>query len=252
LHLISLDNDDKLPQPVDKAERQCINCGHCVAVCRTGALCLKGVSPDSLTAVDYQKMPDAGQAKTFLTGRRSVRVYKKQPLEREKLAEIIDAARYAPSGVNSQPVHWLVITDPQEINRLTGLVIDWMRLVMEQQPDLARNFNMKGMVDAWDNGVDRICRSAPGIIVAHAPEANGASPSSCTIALTYLELAAFANGIGACWAGFFHTATTFYPPMLAALNLPEGHKCYGAMLVGYPLHKFYYLPQRKDASITWR
>ena len=252
LLLISMDNEDKLPEPVENAEKQCIKCGHCASICRFGALKFSGSTPEQYPLVDLTQLPTAEQTKLLLTTRRSIRVYRKQPVEQVKLAEIIDAARYAPSGVNTQPVHWLVIMDPQEVRRLTEMVIGWMRLVITEQPDLARNMNMKQMVEDWDKGIDRICRNAPHVIVAHAPEAVGSSPSSCTIALTYLELAAYANGLGACWAGFFHSATTFYPPMAEALNLPAGHKCYGAMLLGYPQYKFHRLPPRKEASIIWK
>ena len=252
LQLITLDNADKLPEPVGKAERQCINCGQCSAVCPKDALILRGLSPEQFPVVDYRQLPSEAQAKLFLTARRSVRVYKNQPVEQSKLAEIIDTARYAPSGVNSQPVHWLAVLEPQEVKRLAGLVIDWMRQIIVEQPEMARSFNMKRMVEEWEKGTDRICRNAPHVIVAHAPESVGSSQSSCTIALTYLELAAFANGLGACWAGFFHTATMLYQPMAEALKLPEGHKCFGAMLVGYPQYRYHRLPPRKEANITWR
>ncbi|MCL2766496.1 MAG: nitroreductase family protein [Peptococcaceae bacterium] len=252
LNLIVMKDSESLPEPVEKAERQCINCGHCTAICTNDALSLRGKPPEQCPTVDHRQLPTEAQAKLFLTARRSVRVYEEEPVEQAKLAEIIDTARYAPSGINSQPVRWLVIMDPQEVKRLTGMVIEWMRLVIVEQPDIARNFNMKRMVEEWEQGIDRICRNAPHIIVAHAPESLGTSQSSCTIALTYLELAAFANGLGACWAGFFHTATMYYPPMAEALKLPDGHKCFGAMLIGYPQYQYHRLPLRKAASITWR
>ena len=250
--LITQDNDDRLPTPIDRAERMCINCGHCAAICKTGAFKLNHVASEQFPLVDQEQIPTPAQAKTFLTGRRSIRAYQKQPVEQAKIAEIIDIARYAPSAVNIQPVQWLAIMDPQEVRRLTEIIVDWMRQVMAEQPEVARNTGMKPMVLDWEKGVDRICRSAPHIVVAHGPEADGSAQSACTIALAYLELAAFANGLGACWAGYFHSATAVYPPMGEALALPEGNKCYGAMLVGYPQHKFHRLPPRKEASIIWR
>jgi nitroreductase len=36
---------------------------------------------------------------------------------------------------------------------------------------------------------------------------------ACAIALTYLELATYSLGLGACWAGYFSAAAAFYPPM---------------------------------------
>jgi hypothetical protein len=37
-------------------------------------------------------------------------------------------------------------------------------------------------------------------------------------ALTYLELAAYGLGLGACWAGFLTGAATFYAPVMEALD----------------------------------
>jgi len=252
LKLITLNGKDKLPTPADRAEKQCINCGHCVVVCPHGALTLKTMTPEECAPVDKKLLPSADQVKLFLTARRSIRTYQKQPVDRATLSDIIDTARYAPTGMNTQPVNWLVIEDPGEVRRLAGLVIDWMRLTIEKKPELAKSMNMKRFVAAWENGEDRICRGAPHLIVAHGPEAVSNSLTSCTIALTYLELAAFSKGLGACWAGLFHRAANIHPPLVEALNLPDGHQCFGAMMVGYPQYQYHRIPLRKKAAITWR
>ncbi|NLW60572.1 MAG: nitroreductase, partial [Firmicutes bacterium] len=43
--------------------------------------------------------------------RYSVRKYKDQPVEREKLLQVLEAARNAPSACNFQPWHFIVLTD---------------------------------------------------------------------------------------------------------------------------------------------
>jgi nitroreductase/NAD-dependent dihydropyrimidine dehydrogenase PreA subunit len=252
LKLITLSEEESLPVPIDRAEKQCIRCGHCVAVCPFGALSLKVMKPEECLPFDRKLLPSVEQARQFLMARRSTRVYKKQPVDRETLAAMIDTARYAPTAVNIQPVKWLVIEDAGEVNHLAGLVIDWMRQVMKEDPELAKGLNMKRFVSDWDNGEDRICRGAPHVIVAHADEAIAVAQSSCTIALTYLELAAFSAGLGACWAGFFTRAANLYPPMKEVLQLPEGHQVFGAMLVGYSKYRYHRIPLRKKAAITWR
>jgi len=252
LKLITVSEEDKLPLPIDKAEKQCIRCGQCVAACPYGAFSLNVMKPEECAPFDAKLLPSPEQAKSFLTSRRSIRVYKKQPVDRETLADIIDTARYAPTAVNIQPVKWLVIENADEVNRLAGLVVDWMRNVIKEDPELAKGLGMKRFVADWEAGEDRICRGAPHLIIAHANGAIAAAQSSCTIALTYLELAAFSKGLGACWAGFFHRAATLYPPITQALNLPEGHQVFGAMLVGYPRYRYYCIPQRKKAAVTWR
>lgn len=90
------------------------------------------------------------------------------------------------------------------------------------------------------------------MIVAHAEKDNRMAPSTCTIALSYLELAATFLGLGTCWAGYFNAAANTFAPMMAALGLPEGHQCYGAMMVGYPHFAYHRLPTRHPAHIVWR
>lgn len=273
--LITVNRKTRLPFPIDKAELQCIHCGHCVAVCPYGALSLKslkpGVSriaetgiliagplslqtmkPEECSPFDKELLPSAEQVKHLLTGRRSIRVYKKKPVERVILADILDTARYAPTAMNSQPVNWLVIEDAREVKRLAGLVIDWMRSVIKKDLILAQELNMEGLVVSWENGEDRICRGAPHVIVAHADGALSRSQSSCTIALTYLEIAAFSKGLGACWAGYFTRAANVYPPLAEALGLPEGHQVFGAMMIGYPQLRYRLIPTREKAAVSWK
>ena len=74
----------------------------------------------------------------------------------------------------------------------------------------------------------------------------------CHIALTYLELAAYSMGIGACWAGFIQAAATYAQSLFRYLQLPEGHASFGAMMIGYPKYKFTRIPMRNDARVIWR
>jgi nitroreductase len=75
---------------------------------------------------------------------------------------------------------------------------------------------------------------------------------SATIALTYLELAAFGFGMGGCWAGYFNAAAQAYPKMIEALGLPEGHACMGAMMLGYSQVKYQRIPLRNEPKVSFR
>lgn len=249
--LIKIRGKDAFPSPVEGAGEMCANCGHCVSVCPQGALSLKTMKPEDCVPLRKDLLPGPEQAGHFLSARRSIRTYIKQPVERATLSRLIDIARYAPSGHNLQPVQWLVIENSDEVNRLAGLVIDWMRYMVQEKPELALPMHLDGIVATWDRGKDRICRNAPHIIMAHAPESLSVAQSSCIIALTYLELAAFAMGLGACWAGYFNLAANLYPPMTKALGLPEGHQSFGSMMVGYPKYHYHRIPVRNKPVITW-
>jgi len=275
LRLITVHSKDKLPYPIEQAELQCIQCGHCVAVCPANALSLKILKPGPLSmaadgtlfygpltqitmkpqecpAVDAKLLPTAEQVKHLLAYRRSVRVYREKPVDREILAGLLDVAVSAPTAFNGQPVNWLVVSGAGEVHLMASLALAWMRQAIKENPVLAETLNLKRMVAAWETGEDRVCRRAPHVIVAHADGKLPGARTSCTLALGYLELAAFSLGLGACWAGFFTRAAKDYPPLRQALNLPDGHQVFGAMLLGYPEYRYRRVPLRKNAAVTWK
>lgn len=249
--IIEMAAGDAGPVAVEGAETRCINCGHCVAVCPHAALSLERMPLEACLPLDADKVLGAGQAEQFLRSRRSIRCYRNKPVEREVLTRIIDMARYAPTGSNSQQVSWLVVDGREKLESLTGLAVGWMRHLVDEKDPMAERYGMRGIVQAWEGGIDIICRDAPALAVAHGPAVYPVMTIDCTIALTYLDLAASALGLGACWAGFFMIAAAHWPPLHEALDLPEGHKPFGAMMVGYPRHDYQRLPARKEASITW-
>lgn len=251
--VIVQDGPQSPPHMVDNGEEDCLRCGHCVTVCPTGAVSIEGMAPEQCAALDRKLLPTAEQVELLLKSRRSIRSYKDKPVPREKLEKLIDIARYAPTGHNSQPVQWLVVEDTQETRRLGGMVVEWMRAIVESKPEMAANMRFDRIVEQCDRGYDYILRGAPHVIVAHADKVYAAlAPTASVIALTSLELAAYAMGLGACWAGYFHFACGSYKPLQEALSLPEGHQVHGAMMVGYPRHRFSRIPLHNTPTIAWR
>lgn len=114
--LIRIVEEDALPSWVRGAEFACLNCGHCVAICPTGALELTTMPLARCIPVIEELQPSSDQIEQFLKSRRSIRAYREEPVEREKLTKLIDIARYAPSGHNGQPVRWLVVKREKRSN----------------------------------------------------------------------------------------------------------------------------------------
>jgi nitroreductase len=108
------------------------------------------------------------------------------------------------------------------------------------------------LLGAWEGDRDVICRGAPHLLVAHIPEGNPIAAVDAIIALTHFDIAAPAFGIGTCWAGFVTGATHEYPPLQAALALPEGRIMAYAMMFGYPQYKVYGIPRRNPVQVTWQ
>jgi len=241
-----------MPTPVENAEQLCIHCGHCVAVCPHGAFSLSDMKPEDCPPVRKDMTLSTGQVEHFLRSRRSIRTYQDKEIEKEKIAKLIDIARYAPTGRNSQMIRWLVINSRETVRDMAGMTIDWMRYLVKENNPIAASYKLDRIIGIWDTGYDIVCRGAPGLVIAYAPKEYMAAPLDSTIALTFLDLAAPSFALGTCWAGFFMMAASHWPPLQQTISLPEGHACFGAMMIGYPKYKYQRLPLRKKPDIIWR
>lgn len=250
--IIKFTDKESFPSPINKAEEYCIQCGHCMAVCPHDALTLNNTSFEEFPLVQKDQLPSSEAVKQFLTARRSIRRYKKDLVSHELLEELIDLGRFAPTGSNKQQVHWSVFENPAEVRKLVPLVIDWARLMAEKIPDPVAAMRMKSLALAWDKGEDVILRGAPHLIMAHSQGDLPSAQADCVIALTYLELYAASKGLGTCWAGYLTAAANVFPPLREALGIPEGHRCFGAVMLGYPQYKYYRRPKRNAPLVTWR
>jgi nitroreductase len=185
----------------------------------------------------------------YLKKRRSIRHYLSDPVPKEEILKILDIARYAASGMNGQPVEWIVVHDPKKVQKIAGLTIKWTESLLNTSHPMSSYAPM--LISAWQQGHDVICRGAPHLLLAHIPENNPVAPVDSIIALTHFDIAAPAFGIGTCWAGFVAIAATSYEPIQMELGLPAGRKCAYAMMFGYPKYNVHAIPRRKALAISW-
>ena len=134
--IIQLQEGDGYPELVPGGDAVCLICGHCVAVCPHGALSHEKIPIKDCPSIKKELTINEEQAVQFLRSRRSVRFYKEQPVEKDKIQRLIEIARYAPTGSNSQLVEWLVFTDKAKINKLAELTVDWMRHILKVDPPI--------------------------------------------------------------------------------------------------------------------
>lgn len=250
LRIIRFDGPNHYPELVPDGENYCIRCGHCVAVCPHGAMDHAEVPLAQCAAIDPALAVSPAQAEQFLRSRRSVRRFKDKPIEQDILQRLIEAARYAPSASNAQPVVWRVITDAQRVQTIAGEVIGWMRGLIADPKATVMPY-MPLLVQGWDNGSDTILRSAPCLVVAMAPAEASNGMVDLTLALSYLELTAPLYGLGACWAGLLQGALMSQPQLKQQLGIPANYTHHYPMMVGYAKTRYYRLPQRKTPTITW-
>jgi nitroreductase/NAD-dependent dihydropyrimidine dehydrogenase PreA subunit len=238
--LIKLEGE-AFPEETADAEERCISCGHCVAACPEGALSNTWITGCLPIIQDIKGNAEA--LTQFLKMRRSIREFKPVPVPREALARAIDTARWAPSAINLQPVRWLVVVKPEKTRGLVGLIAEWIRV---SQVSYLERF-----VHAWEQGRDLILRNAPHVIVAHASPDNIWSPIDSAIAVTYLELAAQADGLGTCWSGILVRAAGYDKRITEYLGLPSDNKVFGAVMIGYPKFRYHRIPEKNPTEIVW-
>ncbi|MDW7733642.1 MAG: nitroreductase family protein [Methanolobus sp.] len=249
--LIASDSEG-MPFMPDEAGDFCSKCGNCEAFCPEGAISPQFNTTHSAVSEENMSGITPGQMGIYMRQRRSIRNYKSKMVDRETIEEILDIVRYSPSGMNNQPVHWLIIHDPDEVGKLSGLTIDWMRSIRDSEEMHPLKPMVPALIAAYEAGKDPICRGAPHVAIAYAAEANPMAFTDSIIALSWFELAAPAFDLGTCWAGFLKLAASEYGPLIEELGLPEGHVVQYAMMFGYPKYKIQNIPGREPARITWK
>lgn len=143
--------------------------------------------------------------------RRSIRRYKDQEVEFDKIEQVLDAARLAPSWKNMQCWRFLVLVDAERRAR-----------IVEAFPD--------------DNPGKKAIATAPVLIIVCAdPKESGVENgieyyiADAAIAFEHLCLSAHAHGLGSCWMGLFDEAQ-----LKAAAEIPENIRVVGVTPLGYP------------------
>ncbi|MDD2735280.1 MAG: nitroreductase family protein [Desulfuromonadaceae bacterium] len=143
--------------------------------------------------------------------RRSIRKYKDTPVEREKIEQVLDAARLAPSWKNLQCWRFLVLTDPARIEVL-------LSSFAEDNP------GRKAFLQAPVAIV--VCADPAESDVSHGIEYFVADTA---IAFEHICLAAHALGLGTCWMGMFDEKD-----MKSKLSIPDNLRVVGVTPLGYP------------------
>ncbi len=242
--IISMSEILERPVILKRDESSCIHCGHCAAICPAGSLNHQSSPLEESAMIQKKLLPKSEQLEHLLKSRRSIRVFKQKPVEKEKIFTIINTAIYAPTGCNSQAVEWIVINNKDTIKKVKDLVIEWMKNMLSAKHEFASEFEK--ILKKVEND-DVILRNAPALVIAQAGQGALTGVQDVDIALSHFEITALAYGLGTCWAGLLTLALQDYKPLRKKLDL-NGFSCY-AMMLGYPKFSFRRQPKRKQAKI---
>lgn len=252
IRILKMNEKERVPEFVPGGGDLCINCGHCFAVCPHGSIKLSTMDAASSMRLDHSRLPTPEQAELFLKGRRSIRIYKDEPVSKVSIEKLLDIARYAPSGINRQPVNWAVVIGKNRVHDLGDLISKWMEGLLKAKSPIAESLSFDRLVGSWKKGEDKICRGAPCIVIAYGLKDDPMVPQSCAIAGTYLELAAFGMGLGACWAGYVNMALNMSEDVRKFTGISARATAGAAMMIGYSKYRYSRIPSRNPARILWK
>jgi nitroreductase/NAD-dependent dihydropyrimidine dehydrogenase PreA subunit len=249
----------------------CIDCGHCAAVCPVEAVTLGMASPRSMPRPGRTPAVTPEALDSLIRERRSIRLYRSDPVPRDLLEAMLDAGRQAPTGSNSQNVCYILLTSPQEIAAVRELVLGFYTKLFRRAGnplgallvalvagrkrfELLRRYlpMVEIFKERYAAGEDRLFYHAPVVMLVHAPSWDSCSAFNCTAALYTCSLKAHTLGLGCCFNGFLENAVRHDRKLKARLEIPKDHACFAAMTVGYPNVEFLRLVERRKPRVVWR
>ncbi len=228
----------------------CFACGHCVAVCPTAALDNRRAPLAEQAALGAFPVIDPDTAERFLRSRRAIRTYLDKPVPREMIVRLLNVARHAPTGANTQGVGFLVV---QQQEMLRAVIETTVGFLEEQGKTPAGKFYGDYARLYRSTGKDIILRGAPCLVVTHGAAGNPMLAESTYDFIAYAELFATTLGLGTCWAGFVGMAAAAnWQPLLDVLALPAGRAATGGFMLGYPRYRYHRLVARQPLQADWR
>jgi nitroreductase/NAD-dependent dihydropyrimidine dehydrogenase PreA subunit len=247
----------------------CVSCGHCVAACPVSAVHHEAYADGSVTPIQRQLIPSEEQILEIIRARRSIRLFSHRPVEKTVIEKIIEAARFAPTGSNSQSTEFIVVQERTLLRKIAELTADYMLRVISQSPNpvtrtvyrmvagqvkkvvIDVTSRIRTVTSAVKNGQDLILRDAPVLLLFHADETTGSVQANANLAVQNATLMAEAMGMGSFYTGFVVGACDGDTSIPTLLSLPEGHKIYGGLGLGYPKIRFENWVERLPARVRW-
>lgn len=214
-------------------EQSCIACGHCMAFCPHGAARVDALPLEDMRRIDRALLPDAEVVEMLCRARRSIRQFTTEPVPKDVLERVLGVARHAPSAKNDRPVRFIVAREPEMMRAIGNSVANWLALGLDKPESRLRVAEAGGLIRAWRMGLDPLLRGAPHAVFAVTPKGAPWGETDAAIALTYIELAALAHGIGACWAGYATLAARHHVPLQKLLGIGRDERVQGGQMLGF-------------------
>ena len=172
-------------------------------------------------------------ALTLIKTRHSTRKFSDKPVEKEKLEQVIEAGRFAPSGGNNQTTHFIVIQDKSvlsELVRITREEFAKMNLKPDTYASLATSIKLS------KKGTYVFHYNAPVLILTANRIGYDNNMADCSCAVENMMLMANALDLGSVWINQLRwlNEEPEIVSYLQELGMKEYERVYGALSIGYP------------------
>jgi nitroreductase/NAD-dependent dihydropyrimidine dehydrogenase PreA subunit len=247
----------------------CNECGHCLLICPAQAITHEAIHPDRVRDVQKDLLPSYSQVDALIKARRSIRNFSEEPVEKELIEKVIDAARFAPSAKNTQSSHYTVIRDAALLRRVASATAEWLgrsaaklRNPVIRELYLLRGITTREEIGRWigqfeliarnmKNGIDTILYDAPVLIVFHADRRVRFAEANANLALHNATLAACSLGLGSFYTGYVVSACLHSREIPDTIRIPRRHTVYAGMTLGRIGMGFSRWIDRDPARINW-
>ena len=157
--------------------------------------------------------------------RRTIRVYRREPVDRALLKQVLWAAVQAPTPPVSGSASWKICV-VEGAERLADYGARAKQYAHEHQPP--------GQHWEWTERPGfEVFWNAPAVVLFCARTANPEASYDCCRAAQNMLIAAHALGLGTCWVGA-PMPWLASPGIDEELDIPAGYRAAAAVIVGWP------------------
>lgn len=178
-----------------------------------------------------------------IAGRRAVREYTAEPVDKQTIRLLIADAIQAPSATNEQPWTFTVVRDQAVLDRASQQAKAHM---LATTPASAKPTHFTTMLDDVNF---QIFYHAPVLILISAATEGAWIVEDRALAAQHLMLAGYAAGLGFCWIGLAQSYLNT-PEGKATLRIPIAWSPVAPIILGHPKGTTAHVP-RKAPEIHW-
>ena len=224
----------------------CMECGHCVAVCPRAAVSMDGYDMSESKEYDLETFYlDSEQFLNAVRFRRSIRQYKEQDVEREKLEKILAAGRYTPTGSNRQNIRYIVMRHPEDKIEKDGIEV--FQKLIKPEKAIQKVIRLPFDPDKFNPEAGFFFHHAPAVIFVISE-----NPVNASLASANMETMAESMGLGVLYVGLFVRTSKISRNIQKKLGLKGKEKLVTAMAVGCPVVKYARTVPRRPAQVEWK